>query len=191
MRELKNHVEAAVPTERFQFTGEGGHQLAAALDLPERAPTRLRAVRALLHLRQGRAGGEADRDRAGRQGHRGAAVRFHRPRLQRRRFRQFDLLLERRRPRPRRRSSARNSPGADDPDRPQPRRRRDPRRRRANSGSQGRRHHRRPLRSRPCHSPFQGSHRGHPQARRGRSSRSPAGRSASSANSSTTSPSTA
>jgi putative redox protein len=27
-----------VPTERFQFTGEGGHQLAAALDLPERAP---------------------------------------------------------------------------------------------------------------------------------------------------------
>jgi uncharacterized OsmC-like protein/fermentation-respiration switch protein FrsA (DUF1100 family) len=27
-----------VPTERFQFTGEGGHQLAAALDLPEREP---------------------------------------------------------------------------------------------------------------------------------------------------------
>jgi uncharacterized OsmC-like protein/fermentation-respiration switch protein FrsA (DUF1100 family) len=27
-----------VPTERFQFTGEGGHQLAAALDLPEQAP---------------------------------------------------------------------------------------------------------------------------------------------------------
>ena len=27
-----------MPTERFQFTGEGGHQLAAALDLPERAP---------------------------------------------------------------------------------------------------------------------------------------------------------
>jgi putative redox protein len=31
-------MEATVPTERFQFTGEGGHQLAAALDLPERAP---------------------------------------------------------------------------------------------------------------------------------------------------------
>jgi uncharacterized OsmC-like protein/alpha-beta hydrolase superfamily lysophospholipase len=28
-----------VPTERFQFTGVGGHQLAAALDLPEREPT--------------------------------------------------------------------------------------------------------------------------------------------------------
>jgi uncharacterized OsmC-like protein/pimeloyl-ACP methyl ester carboxylesterase len=28
-----------VPTERFQFTGEGGHQLAAALDMPEREPT--------------------------------------------------------------------------------------------------------------------------------------------------------
>src|ERR1700693_6090910 len=27
-----------MPTERFQFTSEGGHQLAAALDLPEREP---------------------------------------------------------------------------------------------------------------------------------------------------------
>jgi putative redox protein len=27
-----------MPTERFQFTGEGGHQLAASLDLPERGP---------------------------------------------------------------------------------------------------------------------------------------------------------
>lgn len=27
-----------MPTERFQFTGESGHQLAAALDLPEREP---------------------------------------------------------------------------------------------------------------------------------------------------------
>jgi len=27
-----------MPTERFQFTGEGGHQLAASLDLPEQAP---------------------------------------------------------------------------------------------------------------------------------------------------------
>ena len=27
-----------MPTERFQFTGEGGHQLAAALDLPEHEP---------------------------------------------------------------------------------------------------------------------------------------------------------
>src|SRR6266853_1957492 len=27
-----------MPTERFQFTGEGGHQLAAALDLPEGKP---------------------------------------------------------------------------------------------------------------------------------------------------------
>jgi uncharacterized OsmC-like protein/pimeloyl-ACP methyl ester carboxylesterase len=29
-------MEAPVPIERFQFTGEGGHQLAAAIDLPER-----------------------------------------------------------------------------------------------------------------------------------------------------------
>ena len=27
-----------MPTERFQFRGEGGHQLAASLDLPERQP---------------------------------------------------------------------------------------------------------------------------------------------------------
>jgi putative redox protein len=31
-------MEADVPTERFQFTGVGGDQLAAALDLPEREP---------------------------------------------------------------------------------------------------------------------------------------------------------
>jgi len=31
-------VEATVPTERFLFTGSEGHQLAAALDLPEREP---------------------------------------------------------------------------------------------------------------------------------------------------------
>src|SRR6516165_10552078 len=28
----------SMPTERFQFEGEGGHQLAAALDLPDREP---------------------------------------------------------------------------------------------------------------------------------------------------------
>src|SRR6478736_7994804 len=28
-----------MPTERFQFTGEGGHQLAAALELPDGEPT--------------------------------------------------------------------------------------------------------------------------------------------------------
>src|SRR5258706_10336575 len=31
-------MEADVPTERFQFTGVGGHQLAASLDMPEREP---------------------------------------------------------------------------------------------------------------------------------------------------------
>jgi uncharacterized OsmC-like protein/alpha-beta hydrolase superfamily lysophospholipase len=31
-------MEAIMPTERFQFTGEGGHLLAASLDLPEREP---------------------------------------------------------------------------------------------------------------------------------------------------------
>src|SRR5664280_1004494 len=36
--ESKTTMEADVPTERFQFTGVGGHQLAAALDLPEGEP---------------------------------------------------------------------------------------------------------------------------------------------------------
>src|SRR5882724_3273132 len=31
--------ETTMPTERFQFTGEGGHQLAAALDLPDGEPS--------------------------------------------------------------------------------------------------------------------------------------------------------
>src|SRR6202165_5475822 len=31
-------METHMPTERFQFTGEGGHQLAAALDLPDGEP---------------------------------------------------------------------------------------------------------------------------------------------------------
>jgi uncharacterized OsmC-like protein/fermentation-respiration switch protein FrsA (DUF1100 family) len=35
---VKIKTEATMPTERFQFTGTGGHQLAAALDMPEREP---------------------------------------------------------------------------------------------------------------------------------------------------------
>ena len=167
-----------VPTERFQFTGEGGHQLAAALDTAGRDRSGLRAVRALLHLRQGRAGSQAHRRRARRQGHRGAAFRLHRARLQRGRFRQFDLLVQRRRPRARRRSSARNPQGAGDPDRPQPRRRGDPGRRRPDSGSEGGRDHRGAIRSRACHRHLFKDHiDGHPHSRARSRSRSPAGRS--------------
>jgi uncharacterized OsmC-like protein/pimeloyl-ACP methyl ester carboxylesterase len=35
---LELKTEGTMPTERFQFTGEGGYQLAAALDLPDREP---------------------------------------------------------------------------------------------------------------------------------------------------------
>src|SRR5436305_4917047 len=35
---LTRQMESNVPTERFQFRGEGGHQLAAALDLPDGEP---------------------------------------------------------------------------------------------------------------------------------------------------------
>ena len=109
-----------MPTEKFQFTGEGGHQLAAALDLPDGEPVGLRAVRALLHLRQGRAGGQAHRHGTQREGHRHTAFRFHRAWFQRGRFRQCDVLIQRRRSRPRRRSPAQRPQSTGDPDWPQP-----------------------------------------------------------------------
>ena len=36
--EVNGAMETRMPTEKFQFTGEGGHQLAAALDLPDGEP---------------------------------------------------------------------------------------------------------------------------------------------------------
>ena len=159
----------ACRSNAFNSRASEGQQLAAALDLPEREPL---AYALFAHcFTCGKDVLAARRIAVGarRQGHRGAAVRFHRARLQRRRVRQLDFLLQRRRPRARRRSSARNPQGAGDPDRPQPRRRRGAGGRRPNSGSQGRRHHRRALRSRPCHAYVRGSHRRHPRAGRGRS----------------------
>ena len=46
-----------MPTERFQFTSSEGHQLAAALDTPDGPIAAYAPVCALLHLRQGCAGG--------------------------------------------------------------------------------------------------------------------------------------
>ena len=158
-----------MPTERFQFTGEGGHQLAAALDLPEREPLAYAlfahcftcgkdvlaakriapalAAKGIAVLRFDFTGlGSSEGDFANSTFSSNVADLV----------RAADHLRE-----------TRKAPIA--PDRPQPRRRRDPRRRRADSGRQGRRHHRGALRSRPCHRPVQGSHRGHPQAWRGRS----------------------
>ena len=80
-----------------------------------------------------------------------------------------------------------NPKGACDPDRPQPRRRRDSGRGRANSGCQGRRHHRRP--SDPAHVTGLFADRIEDIRKRGEVEVSLAGRpSTSSANSSTTSP---
>jgi uncharacterized OsmC-like protein len=59
-----------------------------------RAGAGLCTVRALLHLRQGRAGGQTHRNRTCGQRHRGAAVRLYGARLQRRRFCQLDHLRE-------------------------------------------------------------------------------------------------
>src|ERR1700759_2755123 len=39
MRVTRPHGGAALRTEKFQFAGEGGHQLAAALDLPDGEPS--------------------------------------------------------------------------------------------------------------------------------------------------------
>ena len=158
-----------MPTERFQFTGWSGQQLAAALDLPEREPL---AYALFAHcFTCGKDVLAAKRIAAALAAKGIAVLRFDFTGLGSSEgdFANSHLLLERRRSRARRRPSARNPQGAGDPDRPQPRRRRDPGRRRTNSGCQGGRHHRRALRSRPCHRPVQGSHRGHPQARQGRS----------------------
>ena len=54
--------EPSMPAERFDFPNAQGERLAALLDAAGGA-ARLCAVRALLHLRQGRAGGDAHRRR--------------------------------------------------------------------------------------------------------------------------------
>ncbi len=140
-----------MPSERFQFTGEGGHQLAAALELPEREPLAYAlfahcftcgkdvlaakriavalAAKGIAVLRFDFTGlGSSEGDFANSTFSSNVADLV----------RAADHLRE-----------TRKAPG--DPDRPQPRRRRDPGRRRTNSGRQGRRDHRRTFRSRSCH----------------------------------------
>ncbi len=112
-----------MPIERFQFTGVGGHQLAASLDLPEREPL---AYALFAHcFTCGKDVLAAKRIAVALAAKDIAVLRFD-----------FTGL------------------GSS---------------RRANSGRQGRRHHCRAVRSRPCHRPVQGSHRGYPQARQRRS----------------------
>ena len=95
-----------MPMERFQFAGSEGHQLAAALDLPEREPI---AYALFAHCFTCGKDVLAARRIATELANKGIAVLrfdFTGLGLQRGRFRQFDLLLQRRRPRARRRSSA-------------------------------------------------------------------------------------
>ena len=122
--------------------------------------------------------------------HRGAAVRLHRARHERRRIRQFDVLVQRRRSGARRRSSAQNPSRAVAADRPQPRRRRGAGRRSADSGGEGGGDHRRAVRSGACHRTVRRRMSTPSAAKAASRSRSPAGRSPSSANFSTTSPNT-
>jgi hypothetical protein len=51
-------------TEKVTFPGSGGTPLAGRLDLPDAQPRAVRAVCALLHVQQGRAGRVEDRERA-------------------------------------------------------------------------------------------------------------------------------
>ena len=157
-----------MPTERFQFTGEGGHQLAAALDMPDgpvqayalfahcftcgkdvlaakRIATAL-AAKGIAVLRFDFTGlGASEGEFANSTFSSNVADLV----------RAADHLRETR-------GRARA------PDRAQPRRRGDPRCRRTNSGCESGGHDRGALRSRPCHPSVWGSHRGHPQARQGR-----------------------
>ena len=77
-----------MPTERFQFTGSDGQQLAAALDMPEQEPKAYALFAHCFTCGKDVLAAEADCDNIGGQGHRGAAVRLYRFGLQRGRFRQ-------------------------------------------------------------------------------------------------------
>ena len=95
-----------MPAERFDFRNAEGQKLAALLDRPDGETGRGRAVRALLHLRQGQPGGQAHRRRADRRGI--AVLRFDFTGLgaSEGEFANTTFLLERRRSGRRRRSSA-------------------------------------------------------------------------------------
>ena len=178
-----------MPTERFPIRGLRRPSTRRRARPARRRDPGLRAVRALLHLRQGRAGGQAHRGGAGGKGI--AVLRFDFTGLGSSEgdfanstfssnvadlVRAADHLRA-------------DAQSAGDPDRPQPWRRCDPRRGRTNPRRKSGRHHRRTLRSRAM-SPISSGIASRTSARTARSkSRSPAGRSTSSANSSTTSPS--
>jgi hypothetical protein len=82
---------------KLDFENAEGHTLAGLLETPPggRRDLALRAVRPLLHLRQGHRRRLAHQPRAGGARHRRAALRLHRARQQRRRLRQHQLHLQR------------------------------------------------------------------------------------------------
>ena len=179
-----------MPNERFQFTGSDGQQLAASLDLPEREPL---AYALFAHcFTCGKDVLAAKRIAAALAAKGIAVLRFDFTGLGSSEgdfanstfsSNVADLVRAAEHLRETRTSSR-------DPDRPQPRRRRDTGRGLANSGRQGRRHHRSPVpirRMSPACSPI--ASRTSASTARSRS-RWRAGRFTSAANSSTTSPST-
>ena len=89
-----------------------GHELSARLEEPAGTPRAYARVRALLHVLEGFKGRRVYRAGARRARHRGAALRFHRARRERRRIRRLELLVEHRRRRLRRALPRRTHHGA-------------------------------------------------------------------------------
>ena len=143
-----------------QRPGTGGHPGSA------RQPLRLRPLRPLLHLRQGRQGccPHQPRPAGTRRGR--DALRLHRPGRQRGRLRRQQLHLQRHRPAGRRRLPAARIPGAGPADRPQPGRCCRAGRGPGHSRSPGRHHHRRTGRAQPRPATVPRGPGCHPRARR-------------------------
>ena len=122
-RSRSRNREHAMPSERFDFPECAGEKLSALLDRPAGKP---RAYALFAHcFTCGKDVLAAKRIAEGLDGarHRGAALRFHRARRERRRVRQHQFLLQRRGSGRGREPPAHDASGARDPDRAQPRRR--------------------------------------------------------------------
>ena len=157
-----------MPAERFDFPNAKGEKLAACSTCrtARRAPTALFAH--CFTCGKNVVAAKRIADALTALGHRGAALRFHRHRIERGRVRQHHVLVQCRRSGRRRRSSAQDAAGAGAADRPQPRRRGGAGRGGRDPGGEGGGDDRRAQRSRPCHASVQGQARCHRRARRGR-----------------------
>ena len=112
-----------MPSTILRFPATQGHELAARLEMPAGKPRAYALFAHCFTCSKDSKGAALHQPGARGARHRGPALRFHRSRPERRRFRRFELFLEHRRHRLRRALSEGEPCGAADPDRPQPRRR--------------------------------------------------------------------